>query len=130
MTRYLLDTTVLIDFSVGRTPVKAHVLKLIQEGNDLAVSPISVSEYYARTRPGDDPAMDRLIQQLPCWDTSREIAMIAGDYRYRFRRTHQKKLPTPDTLIAATTRHYQATLLTNNPKDFPMTDITVERLGS
>ena len=129
MTRYLLDTTVLIDFSAGRVAVKVHVLKLIQEGNDLAVSPISVAEYYAGAQPGDDQAMDRFIRQLPCWDTSREIAMIAGDYRYRFRHTHQKKLPTPDTLIAATARHYQATLLTNNPKDFPMTDITVERLG-
>jgi len=38
-------------------------------------------------------------------------------------------LPSPDTVIAATARHYQATLLTNNPKDYPMTDIVVERLG-
>lgn len=130
MTRYLLDTTVLIDFSVGRTPVKAHILKLIREGNDLAVCPISVAEYYAGASPGDDPDMDRFIRRLPCWDTSREIAMIAGDYRFRFRHAHQRKLPTPDTVIAATARHHEATLLTNNPKDFPMTDIAVERLGA
>lgn len=31
---------------------------------------------------------------------------------------------------AATARHHHATRLTNNPKDCPMTDITVERLGA
>lgn len=129
MSRYLLDTTVLIDFSVGRAHVTDRVVTLIREGNDLAVSPVSVAEYYAGAKVGDDPAMDRFILQLLCWDTSREIAMIAGDYRYRFQRAHRKKLATPDTLIAATARYFQATMLTNNPKDFPMTDITVERLG-
>jgi predicted nucleic acid-binding protein len=56
--------------------------------------------------------------------------MIAGEYRYRFRHTRRKKLPTPETVIAATARHYPATLWTNNPSDFPMSDIVVEQLGA
>ena len=55
---------------------------------------------------------------------------MAGAYRYTFLRQHRKKLPTADTLIAAVARHQHATLLTNNVRDFPMTDIVVERLGA
>ena len=129
MSLYLLDTTVLIDFAKQREAVMTRVLALLRAENDLSTSPISVAEYYAGAMLGEDPTMDRFIRQLPCWETSREIAMIAGDYRYRFQREFSRKLPTADTLIAATARHYQATLLTNNPSDFPMNDITVERLG-
>jgi hypothetical protein len=129
MSRYLLDSTVLIDFSSGVAPVTTRVLTLIRNGNEMGVSPVSIAEYYAGVRLGDDPAMDRFLSGLACWGTTRPIAMIARDYRNRFRRRHGKQLPTADTLIAATARHYGATLLTNNVKDFPMTDITVERLG-
>jgi predicted nucleic acid-binding protein len=130
MTRLLLDTTVLIDFSLGREPATSGVLRFLREGHELGVSAVSIAEFYAGVKPGDLPTIDRFISQLPCWDTTRSIAMIAGDYRYTFKHSHQKKLLTPDALIAATARHQQATLLTNNVKDFPMTDITVERLGS
>lgn len=130
MTRHLLDTTVLIDFSLGREPVPSRVLQYLRDGHELGVSAVSVAEFYAGIKPGDLPEIDRFIGLLPCWDTTREIAVIAGGYRHMFKHIHQKKLLTPDALIAATARHHQAILLTDNVKDFPMTDIMVERLGA
>ena len=127
--RFLLDTTVLIDFARRREPVRKRVVELITAGHDMGVSAVSIAEFYAGIEPGDDPSMDRFLDRLPCWDATRSIAMLAGSYRLRFLREHQRKLATPDTLIAATARFHQAALLTNNPRDFPMDEIRVEPLG-
>lgn len=127
--RFLLDTTVLIDFALRREPVRERVLALIGAGHDLGVSAVSLAEFYAGVAPGEDPAMDRFLDRLPCWDATRPVAMVAGGYRRHFLRDHRRKLATPDTLIAATARVHQAALLTNNPRDFPVDEIRVEPLG-
>jgi len=127
--RYLLDSTALIEFSKGIEPTQTRILTLIESGHTVGLCGVTVAEFYAGLPHGQDPRMDRFIDRLPCWDVSREVGRLAGDYRYTFLRQHKKKLPIADTLIAAVARRQHAVLLTNNTRHFPMADITVERLG-
>lgn len=129
MSRYLLDTTVLIEYADGHEGVCAKVLGLIRGKHDLGVSPVSIAEYYSKVAPGADPEIDRFLARLACWDATFLIGQLAGAYRFSVPTPESKRFAVPDMLIAATARYYQATLLTNNVRDFPFPDLQVEQLG-
>jgi predicted nucleic acid-binding protein len=127
--RYLLDTTVLVDASKNREPVRSRVDDLLRGADEVGVSAVNVAEFIAGVRPEDRPKAEEFLDGLVHWDVTREIAVQAGLYRYDYARQGQTPL-IPDALIAATARVLDAILLTNNVKDFPMPELTVERLGA
>lgn len=127
--RYLLDTTVLVDASKNREPVRSRVNDLRRGPGEIGVSVVNVAEFIAGVRPEDRPEADVYLDGLVLWDVTREIAVQAGLYRYAYARQGQTIL-IPDAPIAATARVLAATLVTNNLKDFPMPELTVERLGT
>ena len=51
MARYLLDTTVLIDFSKDAEPATSWVLAHVDAGDELGISPINVAEFFAGLNP-------------------------------------------------------------------------------
>jgi predicted nucleic acid-binding protein len=122
MTRYLIDTDVLISFSRGREPVTSRLLALLEAGNDLGLCAVTVAEFYAGAERGQHPSIDRFIDALTYWDITPAAARAAGAYRYKFARLGTA-LSTPDTLIAAVAVRRGATVLTGNRKDFPMDDV-------
>ncbi|MFI0607289.1 MAG: PIN domain-containing protein [Anaerolineae bacterium] len=124
----MLDSTVLIEFGKGAEPTTSTVLALIENDHLLGVCAVSIAEFYSGAL-GNTSAMDRFLDQLPCFDTTREVARTAGEYRRNFL-VKGRKLSTTDMLIAAVAKAERAVLLTNNIRDFPMDDITVEQLGS
>jgi predicted nucleic acid-binding protein len=65
---------------------------------------------------------DRVGGRLDAGATAR-----AGIARYAFARRGQQ-IHTPDALIAAVAGTHGAILITENPKDFPMADITLMSL--
>jgi len=105
LTRYLLDTTALIDFSKGREPARSRILKMIQEGDELGVCAVNIAEFYAGI-----PANQRAV-----WDE------FTGSLQY----WQGKILSTTDTLMAAVALDHQAILVTNNVKDYPMGQIQI-----
>lgn len=128
MTRYLLDTTALIDFSKGREPTCSRLLALIAAGDELGVCAINIAEFYSGIPIDKRDVWNEFINSLSYWDITREAAIHAGCDRYDFARKGQT-LATTDALIAAVARDRQATLMTNNVKDYPMSDITVLSLN-
>ena len=50
MTRFLLDTDTLIDFSKGREPTPTRILQLLQAGDMLGVCAINTAELYSPRR--------------------------------------------------------------------------------
>ncbi len=129
MEKYLLDTTVLIDFSKRREPIVAHVFGLIAAGNDLGLCAISVTEFVAGLSPARWPHWSDSIETLSYWDITREAALHAADYRYTFAR-QGRTLNTADALIAAVAWEQNATLVTANVRHYPMSDIRVQSLSS
>lgn len=129
MRPYILDTTVLIAYELGREPVTLRVKELLAQGHQLCVCAITLAEFYTGAPRGSNPDMDAFLARLVFLDLTPEIAATAGAYRH-VARAQGRRHGTPDALIAALTKHTQGILLTANERDFPKDDIDVEVLRS
>jgi predicted nucleic acid-binding protein len=97
MSRYLLDTDVLIGFSKGREPAFSFVHQAIADGDELGVTAINVAEFYSGLPPQQRATWDALFGALEYWGISPEAAKQAGSWRYDFARRGQQ-LSTTDAL--------------------------------
>ena len=119
MTRYLLDTTALIDFSKDREPARSRIIEMIENGDELALCAVNVAEFFSGVPLAQRPVWDEFIDSLGYWAIGRETARVAGHFRYDFAR-RGKVLSTTDALIAAVAQEKEAAIVTNNVKDYPM----------
>jgi predicted nucleic acid-binding protein len=122
---YLLDTTVLIAHLRGDEAVTGLLLELLAGGNWLGTSCVNVAELERGVRPKERKAATALLERLRFVETGREAALRAGRYQASFEK-RGRTLHTADALIAGTARAHGAILLTDNVRDFPMTDLRVE----
>jgi tRNA(fMet)-specific endonuclease VapC len=122
MTRYLLDTTALIDFSKNREPARSRILRMISAGDDIGVCAINAAEFYTGVPPAQRPLWDEFFASLGFWEIGRDTARQAGVYRYDFAR-RGIILSTTDAMVAAVAKERGAVLVTNNLKDYPMSEI-------
>jgi tRNA(fMet)-specific endonuclease VapC len=124
MSRYLLDTTALIDFSKRRESAFSLVHRFLQNGDEVGVSPVNVVEFYAGLAPSQHAVWDEFFEPLLLWPISLAAAKQAGRFRYDFAR-QGVSLSTTDTLVAAVTREQRATIVMGNIKDYPMDEISL-----
>jgi predicted nucleic acid-binding protein len=127
MTRYILDTDTLIDFSKGWEPTRSKLLQLIQGGDVLGVCAITIAEFYAGIPPENRLLWDEFFASLTYWGITREAAAAAGVDRYELARKGLS-ITTADSLIAAVAKEQHAIVLTSNTKDFPIEGLTVQSL--
>jgi predicted nucleic acid-binding protein len=123
MARLLLDTTVLIDALRGR-PAADRLRFARRAGDEPWTCAISVEEVWRGSRPEEETRIRRLLRGLRCVP----IGMAEGERAGRWRRdyaTRGSTLHQADCLIAAAALSVGSTLVTGNPKDFPMADLTV-----
>lgn len=124
MTRYLLDTTVLVAHLRGDQSATSWLLGLLRDGHELATSCVTVAELERGVRPKERRAVAALVDRLLYLDTGREASVRAGRYQADYaRRGHTLHLA--DALIAGTARAHGATLATHDTRDFPMRDVRV-----
>ncbi|HEY8885001.1 MAG TPA: type II toxin-antitoxin system VapC family toxin [Chloroflexota bacterium] len=124
MSRYLVDTTVLIDLSKRREPVRSRLRGMLDSGDELGVCAINVTEFYAGLPAEAWSTWESFFATLRYWEISRPAALDAARMRREFARRGQP-LSTADTLIAAVAREWHAVILTDNTKDFPTPDVQV-----
>jgi len=122
MTRYLLDTTALIEFSKAREPARSQIQAWIDGGDDVGLCAINVAEFFAGLPPPERVLWDQFLGALQFWNITTAAASQAGIWRYEFAR-QGVTLTTADTLVAAVAREWQAVLVTNNLKDYPMSGL-------
>lgn len=122
MSRYLLDTSTLIDFSKGHEPVASRLLALIEGKETIGVATISVAEFFAGIPPARHAFWQQFFATLDYWEISRDAAIRAGHYLYHYAR-QGLTLSTTDALLAAVAYEQHGVLLTDNPKDYPMPEI-------
>jgi predicted nucleic acid-binding protein len=123
MSRYIVDTDTLIDFSMDREPTRTALLKLIEEGAELGVCAVNVSEFYTGLDESRLAEWDRFFNALTYWPTTLTAARLAGVNRYTFARAGET-LTISDALVAAVALVEQATILTSNSEDYPMPEVT------
>lgn len=127
MTRYLLDTNVLIDIARGDAQIVAQVEAWFRDGHEVGISAVQIAEFFSGVAPANRFAAARFLATFACWPLSDVAARRAGTYRYAFAR-RGIQLAIPDMLIAGQARALSATLVTSNVRDFPMGDIRMHRL--
>lgn len=119
MTTYLIDSDVLIDFFQKRQ-YAIQLLAQLSRTENLAISLLSISELCAGwTKQQASFFLPQLYDLTKTVGLTESIAQLTGELRY----TYQIKgirLPTVDTLIAATALINGYILVTRNKKDYPM----------
>ncbi len=115
----LLDTTVLIDALRARKGRRALLAELIEGGHTLATAAINVGEVYAGMRPGEEPQTEALISNLECFSMTEAVARKAGRLKCEWAQRGQT-FALADMIVAATALEHEATLMTDNRKDFRM----------
>lgn len=120
----VLDSTVLIDFLRGR-PVVGRLAGLRESGEIPATTAINVEEIVRGLRDDELPAARLLFEGLTVLPIDAAAAWRAGQWRREYA-ARGVTLFQADCLIAAATVTNRATLVTGNPKDFPMRGLIVE----
>lgn len=124
MTRYVLDSSFLIDHLRGERRATARFLEMNETGDELMVSDIGAAEVWSG-RPSEHPRVAALLRYLEFVQPGPETSMTAGRWRAEARE-RGRMLGLPDALIAATADHLDATVLTRDVRDFALTPVRVE----
>ncbi len=125
--RYLLDSSVVINWLNGLPHAESLLAELVETGETLALNAACVAEIFSGLAADERAAADELVGSAEYWDLTVEDAVLAGTYRYAYAR-QGTALSVPDMLIAAQAVHRDATLITGNVKDFPMPELKLLRL--
>jgi len=124
VTRYLLDSTVLIRRLRGEEDVLQRLLRLVDEGHEIGTSCVNIAEIERGARPGHRRRAASFMGRLEFFATTREAAERAGRYQATFA-GRGRTIHTADALVAGTARAYGAVLVTDDLDDFPMRDLRV-----
>lgn len=125
--RYLLDTTVLIDFVNARPTALALVHQLFSEPNDLLTCDIVVTEALSAGADDQLAAVRAMIDALEYVSTHPIAARWAAESRRRLRRTSPRQLG--DAIIAGVAWFNDAMVVTRNPADFEVQGVPVLAYG-
>jgi predicted nucleic acid-binding protein len=123
VTRYLIDTNILIDHLRGEAAAN-RFLRDVESGRVRAtISVITECELLASPvlTPHDEREVRTLLALFPSMAVTSRIAQRAAQLRRRY------PIMIADALIAATALQSHATLLTRNVKDFkPVRDLRLQ----
>jgi predicted nucleic acid-binding protein len=119
VSRYMLDTSVLIDLSKSAGTTRSTIRSWIDGGDEIGVCGIQIAEFYRGLAPDERPIWGAFFDDLLCWEVSLDATKRAGIDQYDFDR-RGTTISTPDAIITAVAREQSAVLVTNNVRDFPM----------
>lgn len=127
MATFLLDTSVIIDAINNKKSRRQLLRELVTTGNALACCAINIAEIYAGMRLAEEQNTAAFLSTLEYYPVTFPEARLAGELRRDFGKKG-KTLSVMDTVIAAVAIHNQLTLITDNTKDFPMTELALHPL--
>lgn len=124
MTRYVLDSTFLIDHLRDDPATVERMLAMNMAGDSLIVCDVSAAEVWSG-RASEHPAVETMLRYLEFVQPGPSTSRLAGIWRAEASQ-RGRHLELPDALIAATAFHLDATVLTRNIRDFALTPARVE----
>jgi tRNA(fMet)-specific endonuclease VapC len=127
MTRFLLDTTFIIDVLNSRRSRDAVMRELIGDQHELTCCPINVTEVYTGLRENERDKTEALLRSLELIPISFEAGRLAGEL-LKSGKQSGKTYSVPDMIIAAVCMTEGLTLITDNKKDFGMAGLKLHPL--
>jgi predicted nucleic acid-binding protein len=121
---YLIDTNILINALNHKRGHHELLNRLVSEGHRLASCTVILGELFSGIKPGDLANVEQFVTFLTWYPATPAIARRAGRWRYDWAR-QGVALSTTDTLIAATAHEHKLTLITENRKHFPMSELSL-----
>jgi len=115
-TAEVVDSNIIIDFFRNYKPAVDYI-KMAQQ--PFLMSVITVAELFAGVRNNHEKkTVEDFLIDFKIIPVDKNIAEIGGAIREKYGKSHGTCLP--DSLIAATVLHHEATLVTLNTRHFPM----------
>jgi tRNA(fMet)-specific endonuclease VapC len=124
MAAYLLDTSVIIDALNQRRGRWQLLASLVESGDTLACSVVTLTEIYAGVRPKEFALTERFLDRLAHYELDAPLARYAGLLKNEWTKKG-RTLGVVDVIIAATALANNLVLMTDNRKDFPMTQLAL-----
>ena len=119
MAIYLLDTSVIID-ALNQKRGRWQLLgSLVEAGDTLACSVVTLTEIYADVRPKEMALTQQFLDAMEHYQLDSRLARDAGLLKNEWAKQGQT-LGVVDLIIAATALAHNLVLMTDNRKDFPM----------
>lgn len=124
MAIYLLDTSVIID-ALNQKRGRWQLLgSLVEAGDTLACSVVTLTEIYAGVRPNEMPLTEQFLDALEHYQLDSRLARDAGLLKNEWAK-QGRTLGVVDLIIAATALAHNLALMTDNRKDFPMPQLVL-----
>jgi predicted nucleic acid-binding protein len=120
--RLLLDTSVLIDVLRARKQRKEMLAEFLRAGHTLSTTSLNIAEIYAGMRPHEESATEAFLNELECHELTGSAGRLAGKFIGTWKRKG-RTLRLPDTVVAAISVEKRCVLVTDNRKDFPMSEV-------
>ena len=127
MAIYLLDTSVIID-ALNQKRGRWQLLgSLVEAGDTLACSVVTLTEIYAGVRPKEMALTQQFLDAMERYQLDSRLARDAGLLKNEWAKQGQT-LGVVDLIIAATALAHNLVLMTDNRKDFPMEQLALHPL--
>jgi predicted nucleic acid-binding protein len=124
MAIYLLDTSVIID-ALNQKRGRWQLLgSLVEAGDTLACSVVTLTEIYAGVRPKEMALTQQFLDAMEHYQLDSRLARHAGLLKNEWS-TQAQTLGVVDLIIAATALAHNLVLMTDNRKDFPMEQLAL-----
>ena len=120
--RLLLDTSVLIDVLRSRHGRRELLAELVRGGHGLTTSALNVAEVFVGMRPEEQTETEAFLEVLDCYALSKTAGQLAGTLKSKWARKG-RTLTLADAIVAAVALEHGCTLMTDNRKDFPMSEL-------
>jgi len=120
--KILLDSSVLIDVLRNRKARREILAQLTRAGHTLATSSLNMAEVYAGMRRNEKIRTDDLFDNLQCFDLTAASGKRGGTLKQQWAE-RGRTLTLDDMMIAAVAIDNDCTLMTDNRKDFPMSEL-------
>jgi tRNA(fMet)-specific endonuclease VapC len=124
MAIYLLDTSVIID-ALNQKRGRWQLLgSLVEAGDMLACSVVTLTEIYAGVRATEMALTEQFLNGMEHYQLDSRLARDAGLLKNEWAKVG-RTLGVVDLIIAATALAHNLVLMTDNRKDFPMSQLAL-----